>query len=85
MNGQLTAANSDAQAVVIAMEVLAEVDSPASDKSRRMELQVQKLAQGIGNNQSKDTERQQLVEKWLNSQVDDQLQSRFINALKASL
>ncbi|KZZ42039.1 hypothetical protein A3759_14500 [Thalassolituus sp. HI0120] len=85
MNGQLTAANSDAQAVVIAMEVLAEVDSPASDKSRRMELQVQKLAQGIGNNQSKDTERQQLVEQWLNSQVDDQLQSRFINALKASL
>lgn len=85
INGELKVDSSDAQAIVIAMEVLADVESPDSDKSRRMELQVQKLAQGIGNNQSKDVERQQLIEQWLYAGVNDQFQSRFIQALKASL
>lgn len=75
----------DAQAVVIAMEVLADIESPDSDKARRMELQVQKLAQGLGQGQSKEVERLKLVEQWLQAKNTAELQSRFIEALKASL
>ncbi|MEL7401454.1 MAG: hypothetical protein AAFN68_12920, partial [Pseudomonadota bacterium] len=77
--------SGDAQATVIAMEVLADIESPQSDKARRMELQVQKLAQGLGQSQSQDAERQQLVEQWLQCERTDALQQRFIAALKASL
>ena len=84
LTGQLTS-TADAQDVVINLEVLADVESPDSDKARRMELQVQKLAQGLGQGLSKDAERQQLVEQWLQAQRSEALHSRFIAALKASL
>ncbi|WP_419813468.1 DUF349 domain-containing protein [Bacterioplanoides sp.] len=79
--------NNDAQAIVISLEVLADIESPEADKGRRMELQVQKLAQGLGQGLGKDAERQQLVEQWLEvvNTADAALNTRFIEALKASL
>lgn len=89
LKGELTQseANTDAQAIVISLEVLADIESPAADKARRMELQVQKLAQGLGQGPGKDAERQQLVEQWLGviNNTSAELNTRFIEALKASL
>ncbi len=61
------------------------METPASDKARRMELQVQRLAEGLGKGLSVDQERQQLVSRWLTVKASAELKARFINALKASL
>ena len=67
----------------ITMEILADVESPVEDKPARMELQVQRLAEGMGRNLSKEEERNALIKQWLTADADTVLTERFIAALKA--
>ncbi|MDK8465035.1 DUF349 domain-containing protein [Marinobacter sp. SS13-12] len=46
--------------LVIRAEILAEVPSPDEDQGRRMEIQVQRLAEGMGNSASDNDKSQQL-------------------------
>lgn len=69
----------------IMMEILADAESPQADKARRMELQVQRLAEGLGKGLTAEQERQQLVQRWLASDASDTLNGRFVSALKTAL
>merc|ERR1712000_213371 len=80
-----TSDSDSAQDICIQLESLADVETLASDKARRMELQVQRLAEGLGKGLSVDQERQQLVSRWLTVKASAELKARFINAPKASL
>ncbi|WP_369985933.1 DUF349 domain-containing protein [Thalassolituus sp.] len=75
----------DASKLCITMEILADIDSPASDKGQRMELQVQRLAEGMGRNLSKHEERNALIKQWLSAEADSDLTQRFVTALKAAI
>lgn len=75
----------DPQLITISMEIVANVESPEDDKARRMDIQVQRLAQGMGKGISIDQERQQLVHDWLTAGSPADYQQRFIDAVKASL
>jgi len=77
--------DENARDICIQMETLADLESPTADKARRMELQVQRLAEGLGKGISPEQERQQLVSRWLTAEADSELKARFIAALKASL
>ncbi|WP_221798191.1 DUF349 domain-containing protein [Oceanobacter mangrovi] len=83
--GQFTNASAEARDLCIRMEILAEQESPASDQNRRMELQVQRLAEAMGQAVSRDAERASLVSQWLLTSSDTDQQQRFLNALQASL
>lgn len=74
---------ADARKLCITMEILADVESPVEDKPARMELQVQRLAEGMGRNLSKEEERNALIKQWLTADADTVLTERFIAALKA--
>lgn len=79
---------TDAAAAIdlcIQMEVLAGQESPAADQGRRMALQVQRLAQGLGQSVDVDNERLQLLAQWLPLHADAALQSRFRKAFASSL
>ena len=60
------------------MEILADTDSPANDQSKRMELQVQRLAQGMGKGLNKEEERAHLVKKWLTVEASEQELERLL-------
>ncbi|MAE21629.1 MAG: hypothetical protein CMK92_04290 [Pseudomonas sp.] len=75
-------ADTDASKLCITMEILADMESPESDKAARMALQVQRLAEGMGKNLSKDEERNALIKQWLTAKADAALTSRFVAALK---
>ena len=77
--------HADAGDICIQMEILAGIDSPASDKARRMELQVQRLAQGMGQSTDPDQQRQQLVAQWLELPVSSAQAQRFNLAVEASI
>ena len=75
--------DSDAKKLCITMEILADIESPVEDKPARMELQVQRLAEGMGRNLSKEEERNTLIKQWLTVEADASLRERFVSALKA--
>ena len=85
LNASLTASDDDALTLCIGMEILADIESPDSDKALRMNLQVQRLAQGMGMNISRDDERKTLIYQWHNSCHGHPLTERFISAINASL
>ncbi len=66
----------------ILMEILADLPSPDSAKGRRMELQVQRLAEGLGKGLSAAQEMQSLLQRWLAVSADAAQQQRFITALE---
>lgn len=75
---------------MIRAEILGGVDSPASDRQRRMEIQVQRLAEGMGSseqNTDQMVELEKLVANWClksSGQAPDQaLAKRLNNALAA--
>ena len=76
---------SDARKLCITMEILAETESPEEDRTARMELQVQRLAEGLGKGRSKEEERAELIRQWLATQADDAASGRFVKALEATL
>ena len=78
--------------LVIRAEILAEVPSPAEDQGRRMEIQVQRLAEGMGNTSSdsdKSRQLEMLVANWCVVQpvdvVSEALAERLCKALEAVL
>jgi len=78
--------------LVIRAEILAEVPSPAEDQGRRMEIQVQRLAEGMGNTSSdsdKSRQLEMLVANWCVVQpvdvVSEALAERLGKALEAVL
>ncbi|MEO9586843.1 MULTISPECIES: DUF349 domain-containing protein [Marinobacter] len=78
--------------LVIRAEILAEVASPAEDQGRRMEIQVQRLAEGMGNASSgsdKSRQLEMLVANWCLVQpvdvVSEPLAERLGKALEAIL
>ena len=78
--------------LVIRAEILAEVASPAEDQGRRMEIQVQRLAEGMGNTPSdhdKPRQLEMLVANWCLVQpvdlVSEPLARRLGLALEAVL
>jgi exonuclease SbcC len=78
--------------LVVRAEILAEVPSPADDQGRRMEIQVQRLAEGMGNASSdndKSRQLEMLVANWCLVQpvdaVSDPLAERLGKALEALL
>lgn len=72
-----------ARDLCILLEIVADQPSPDSDKARRMELQVQRLAEGLGKALSKEKEVQNLVERWLTVSATGEQTERFIGVLKA--
>ncbi|MDL0430184.1 DUF349 domain-containing protein [Marinobacter sp. TBZ242] len=82
----------DPTELVIRAEILAEVPSPDEDKGRRMEIQVQRLAEGMGNAAGANDKSQQLemlVANWCVAQpvdvVSEPLAHRLGQALEAVL
>lgn len=78
--------------LVIRAEILAEVPSPDEDQGRRMEIQVQRLAEGMGNASSdsnKSRQLEMLVANWCLVQpvdvVSERLAERLGRALEAAL
>ena len=64
-NSPTTGSEDDIRKACINLEILAEVDSPAEDKALRMELQVQRLAAGLGQQGSITEQLNQQLATWL--------------------
>lgn len=82
----------DPAELVIRAEILAEIPSPDEDQSRRMEIQVQRLADGMGNaagDRDKSQQLEMLVANWCVAQpadvVSEPLAHRLGQALEAVL
>lgn len=78
-----------AQDIVIRAEILTETPSPDSDQAQRMEIQVQRLSEGLGggsNSGSTSDQLESLVAAWCLAQGSEQrtpeLQQRLLQALK---
>lgn len=69
----------------IAVEVLANLPSPEHERALRMEYQVTRLAQGMGQLISHDSERADIVHRWIEHRHTDAYHTRFEHALRASL
>lgn len=83
----------DARELVIRAEILTGAPSPESDQGRRMEIQVQRLADGMGNTGSTDSDKnrqlESLVANWCIQQpqeaLDRDLAARLNTALESLL
>lgn len=83
----------DARELVIRAEILTGSPSPDSEQGRRMEIQVQRLADGMGNSGGTDTDKNRqlelLVANWCLQQpqeaLDSQLAARLNQAISAIL
>lgn len=64
-NTPATGTDEDIRKACINLEILAESDSPAEDKALRMELQVQRLAAGLGQQGSLSEQLGQQLANWL--------------------
>jgi len=80
-----------ARELVIRAEILAGIDSPESDRQQRMEIQVKRLAEGLGQGErSHDPlkEMEQLVAHWclgnIHGSIEPALTHRLLSALGAA-
>ncbi|MDF1763070.1 MAG: DUF349 domain-containing protein, partial [Oleibacter sp.] len=80
-----TKTDENAADLCISMEILADIDTPAAEQAQRMQVQVKRLAEGLGRGVSKEQERAQLIQQWLSTSACSEQAQRFANALKASL
>ncbi|MFY9178415.1 MAG: DUF349 domain-containing protein [Venatoribacter sp.] len=78
-----TASADNATDLCILLEIIAEISSQ-QDQERRMELQVQRLAEGLGKGLSSGEEIKALIERWLSVKPSAEQSSRFIRALEHS-
>lgn len=79
---------ADAAELVIRAEILAGIPSPADQQSRRMEIQVRRLADGMGgngNDQNPSAQVESLVAGWCLSPADDSVSERNAERLLAAL
>lgn len=79
--GQLSSTDN-ARDLCILLEIVMDKTTPAADQARRMELQVQRLAEGLGKGFSHNDEVRLLVERWLAVQASSELTARFMAALQ---
>lgn len=80
--------SADAAELVIRAEILAEIPAPADEQAQRMEIQVRRLADGIGgngNDQSPLTQMESLVAAWCLCKADDAISHSRAERLIASL
>lgn len=82
---QEKSADANAKELCIAMEILADIESPESDQQARMTVQVKRLAEGLGKGRSVDEERTELVKQWLTAEADKSLAERFVKALTVTI
>ncbi|WP_417532342.1 DUF349 domain-containing protein [Marinobacter lipolyticus] len=79
----------DARELVIRAEILTGSPSPDSDQGRRMEIQVQRLADGMGNSGGTDTNKnkqlESLVANWCTQQPEDALDSQLAARLNKAI
>lgn len=83
---------ADAAELVIRAEILAEIPSPSDEQAQRMEIQVQRLADGMGgngNDQGVLPQMESLLAAWCLRPTDDAVNAgraeRLIAALKATI
>jgi hypothetical protein len=77
-----TQSSDNTQDLCILMEILRNKPTQTENQTRRMELQVQRLAEGLGKGVSLDDEVRYLIERWLRVSCSAELNSRFIQALQ---
>lgn len=77
--------NDEAVDLCLLMEIAADLPSPEAEQAKRMALQVQRLADGLGKGLTPAEEAQQLVERWLHAKPEAAFAPRFIEALKQVL
>ncbi len=79
----------DARELVIRAEILTGSPSPDSDQGRRMEIQVQRLADGMGNSGGTDIDKnrqlESLVANWCTQQPQDALDSQLAARLNQAI
>lgn len=68
----------------IGLEIIAQLESPASDQQARMAFQVKRLAQGLGQAGSVQRQISESVNQWLNLTADSSWQIRYNQALTAA-
>ena len=68
----------------IALEIAAELQSPAEDQQARMAYQVQRLAQGLGQAGNLQQQISDSVNQWLTLNADQAWQQRYNQALLAA-
>lgn len=68
----------------IGLEIIAQLESPASDQQARMAFQVKRLAQGLGQAGSMQQQISESVNQWLNLTADSSWQIRYNQALTAA-
>lgn len=81
-------AHTDAQDLVIRAEILTTLPSPDSDQARRMEIQVQRLAEGMsgsGDTGNQAEQMEALVAAWCLAAPADQLNDELASRLKAAV
>lgn len=77
--------NTDAlRDACIALEIAAELQSPAEDQQARMAYQVQRLAQGLGQAGNLQQQISDSVNQWLTLNADQAWQQRYNQALLAA-
>ncbi len=86
--GAEVAEGADAAELVIRAEILAEIPSPAEEQAQRMEIQVRRLADGMGgngNDQNPLAQVESLVAGWCLSPADDSVTQSRADRLIAAL
>jgi hypothetical protein len=87
---EINAADADAAGdALVRLEMFAGIDSPASDRQRRMDLQVRRLSSHMrgGTNQDAESELTSLLTEWfaLGAVADAALDERFDRAAKGAI
>lgn len=83
-NSTENSAEDELREACIALEIAAEMESPAQDQQARMAYQVQRLAQGLGQAGSLQQQIIDSVNHWLTLNADQAWQQRYNNALLAA-
>ena len=82
--------NDQRRLICIELEILCDRETPAEDKSRRMQYQLDQLQKGLSSNSTSLSQTEQIEQlqiKWLTAapaspDIKDKLESRFQQALK---
>lgn len=70
------------QTLCVQIEILAEIESPQQASDIRMQLQVERLAQGIGKQLPLADQRKQIILQWLSLAGRSAYTNRFVTALR---
>lgn len=83
-NSTENSAEDELREACIALEIAAEMESPAQDQQARMAYQVKRLAQGLGQAGSLQQQINDSVSHWLTLNADQAWQQRYNTALLAA-